>query len=554
MPNEKKFQATFSIRDEASQKIEAFRQKMRALNVETKYHLKPLTDLRQAWMRVGLTWGFATGGAVAAISKLAQMREEIKKLDELSIKLGVSTEDLSKKMHGFNIATDKARIGAGQLKKFMEDNWDYPIAWWKTKANEAAGSLDINALAQRLALRDTGTMAGWERYKGIAYHQLATEQRKNLESSPDALSSRADVLNKTRQLSFTEQNYKAFMFKQEVESLKAGGVDPTTLAGYTNAYKNRMAQEQNKEYTKLLADRYRAEGDTLRAIKLEHENALNDFKQKWGSNSVMLEEFRAGQRAMLENAKLTALGLKNNAQIWQDGQRQVIAGMSSSWENFFSDFFNRDLKKGSEYFRMFGQQILQTWSKMLAEMVTKYMVAQAQMAASQAAGGGSGGARARIMQNINTTMSWIRTLTNVAGLFSGGGSAAGGVGGTYTGYQPVGPDGSLAPTWSPYHRGGLVRAHSGLAVDEVPIIAKRGEYVLSERGVAAAGGIRNVDRINRGESTGGQVTVIFNVTAMDASSFKEQLLKHPDVYESVINNAILRKHDLKRTVKKYASN
>lgn len=546
MSDGKKFEAKFTIKDEASQKIETFRQRFRALNTETKYHLKPLADLRQSWMRIGLIWGFTAGGAAAAISKLAQMREEIKKLDELSIKLGVSTEDLSKKMYGFNIATDKARIGAGQLKKFMEDNRDYPINWWKTKANEAAGSIDINARAQRLAFRDAGikAMVGWGRYRGIAYHQLATEQRNKLESSPDALASRADVLSKTRQLSFTEQNYKAFTFKQELNLLKSRGVDETTLAGYTNAYKNRLAQEQNKEYTKLLADRYRAEGDTLRAIKLEQENALNDFIQKWGSNSVMVAEFKAGQKSMLENAKLTALGLKNTAQIWQEGQKEIINGLSSTWENFFSDSFNRDLKKGSEYFRMFGQQILQTWSKMLAEMVTKYMVAQAQMAASQA-GGGSG------------KMSWIQILGKVAGLVGGfaGGPTANIAG---MGKVPVAPPNYyLSSAAKIMHNGGSVwpvRAHSGLAVDEVPIIAKRGEYVLSERGVAAAGGVGNVERINRGESTGGQVIVNFNITAMDALSFKEQLQKHPDVYESVINNAILRKHDLKRTVKKYASN
>jgi hypothetical protein len=32
-----------------------------------------------------------------------------------------------------------------------------------------------------------------------------------------------------------------------------------------------------------------------------------------------------------------------------------------------------------------------------------------------------------------------------------------------------------------YHRGGLVRAHDGLAIDEVPIIAQTGERVLSRQ-------------------------------------------------------------------------
>lgn len=542
MPNEKKFQATFTIKDEASHKIETFRHKMKALNTETKYHIRPLTDLRRSWMQVGLTWSFITGGAIATISKLAQMREEIKKLDELSIKLGVSSEELSKKMYGFNIATQNARLGVGQLEaagNVFDKSWRFV----KTKINEALGALAIENRTSEL-----GVLAGdykYEKYRQEAIRQLEAEKRARLEASPDALSSSADVLNKTRQLRFTELKYKEYMFKQEVESLWERGVDQATLAGYTNAYKNRMAQEQNKEYTKLLADRYRAEGDTLRAIKFEQDNALDDFTRKWGGNSVMVAEFKAGQKAMLENAKLTMLGLKSNAQIWQDGQRQVIAGMSSSWENFFSDFFNRDLKKGSDYFRMFGQQILQTWSKMLAEMVTKYLATQAKMAASSGAAGSGG------------KMSWINILGKVAGLMSGipGGGPTANIAGM--GKVPVAPPNYyLSSAARKMHSGGPIwpRAHDGLAADEVPLIAKRGEYMLSERGVAAAGGIGNVDRINRGESTGGQVIVNFNITAMDALSFKEQLLKHPEVYESVINNAILRKHDIKRTVKKYASN
>ena len=51
------------------------------------------------------------------------------------------------------------------------------------------------------------------------------------------------------------------------------------------------------------------------------------------------------------------------------------------------------------------------------------------------------------------------------------------------------------------HAGGMVRAHSGLMLksDEVPIIAQRGEGILSRKAVASIGGPAMVDAINRGD-------------------------------------------------------
>lgn len=65
-----------------------------------------------------------------------------------------------------------------------------------------------------------------------------------------------------------------------------------------------------------------------------------------------------------------------------------------------------------------------------------------------------------------------------------------------------------------YHSGGMIRRmHSGgLAGDEVPIIAQTGEFMVSRRGVAATG-MRQLQRINRGEagSGGGTSTIIVEV-------------------------------------------
>lgn len=65
-----------------------------------------------------------------------------------------------------------------------------------------------------------------------------------------------------------------------------------------------------------------------------------------------------------------------------------------------------------------------------------------------------------------------------------------------------------------FHEGGMIRAHEGLAVDEVPIIAQTGEGVLSRRGMAALGGEGNLNRLNAGQGGGSSNTSIYIENAL----------------------------------------
>jgi hypothetical protein len=60
-----------------------------------------------------------------------------------------------------------------------------------------------------------------------------------------------------------------------------------------------------------------------------------------------------------------------------------------------------------------------------------------------------------------------------------------------------------------YHGGGF--AGSGLLPDEVPIIARRGELVVPPERIV---------REERTEREGAPITVVINVTAADANSFR----------------------------------
>ncbi len=52
------------------------------------------------------------------------------------------------------------------------------------------------------------------------------------------------------------------------------------------------------------------------------------------------------------------------------------------------------------------------------------------------------------------------------------------------------------------HQGKFIKAHRGLAVDEVPIIAQTGEGILSRRGMNALGGEGALNALNGGQSAG----------------------------------------------------
>ena len=58
------------------------------------------------------------------------------------------------------------------------------------------------------------------------------------------------------------------------------------------------------------------------------------------------------------------------------------------------------------------------------------------------------------------------------------------------------------------HTGGMVwrRAHTGLAIDEVPIIAQAGEGILSRRGMRRLG-LDGLHALNHGAGLGGGVSI-----------------------------------------------
>lgn len=100
-----------------------------------------------------------------------------------------------------------------------------------------------------------------------------------------------------------------------------------------------------------------------------------------------------------------------------------------------------------------------------------------------------------------------------------------------------------------FHQGGIVKAHSGLATDEVPIIAERGEGILSRRGMQALGRT-NFERLNRGEPIGSGIT--YNPVIIIQAWDTRDIYRNRKMIESIIADAMERNSPVVRAkIKKY---
>ena len=168
--------------------------------------------------------------------------------------------------------------------------------------------------------------------------------------------------------------------------------------------------------------------------------------------------------------------------------------MGQSFKHFFSDVFHGQISSAKDYFTEFGNMMLDT----LAEVFAKVLL--------------------------------IRT-----------------VGAMFPGMIPFFHQGGMV-----YHSGGVVQpvyAHSGLAPDEIPIIAQSGEGVVSRKGMASLGST-NLKKLNRGEGIGDS-SQMFNVyiNANDAKSFRDLLVQHPDVFENAIIDAMNKNKPIRNAIR-----
>ena len=214
--------------------------------------------------------------------------------------------------------------------------------------------------------------------------------------------------------------------------------------------------ENSIEATKHLREAFKQQGDT--AVK-ELINLSNNLE---GISNLLSNKIPASAK---EGVDKTVKALKDIAEQVDEGvkeagkqfnamqefAKQSARNMQNAFSQFFFKAFTGELKTLNEVFADFGKAILQMISNILAKLVL------------------------------------IKMITAFAG-----------------------PGGKIfgVAVDTLFHEGGMVRkrqsriirAHTGLSPDEVPIVAQTGEGILSRRGMRALGGSESLRSLNRGET------------------------------------------------------
>jgi hypothetical protein len=108
-----------------------------------------------------------------------------------------------------------------------------------------------------------------------------------------------------------------------------------------------------------------------------------------------------------------------------------------------------------------------------------------------------------------------------------------------------------------YHRGGPIRAHSGLyvnsglAADEVPIVAKVGEYVVSEEGVSTFGK-KNLDYVNDGKNPPGDTHIHYHPTIVMKFWDLADVYRNKAAIENIIVESMQRQGKVAKANRKYS--
>lgn len=166
----------------------------------------------------------------------------------------------------------------------------------------------------------------------------------------------------------------------------------------------------------------------------------------------------------------------------------VARSLGSVFKHFFSDAFKGQIDDARDYFAELGNMMLEVLAEVLAKMIL------------------------------------VKTIGSI-----------------FPGMIPFFHQGGTV-----YHSGGQVfpiRAHAGLAPDEVPIIAQAGEGVLSRRGMRALGGPDNLRSLNEGRPVSSGLTINVNqvIQAWDAQDvWRNRKTLSEAIADDIYNNGKIR--------------
>lgn len=477
----------------------------KTLGASFKAWAKPLQDTIIMFRRIGIYAGIAIAPLALAMNDL---NNKLDKASDVASKLRISLSDASKQMYGFDIASKESKDGQTALNKT-----------WQTASNVISGFGNNLAIAYGWLTKFATVAIG--KQLGATDEQIRKAVRHV--TTPNQMSDAnapllAQMKTEMDKAELTSMTFQRRQIDAQAQRYLDKGISSATVNDWRKTQFIPIEEEKTKELLKQQAIRLKVESQTLGAMEKEQQAALLDFTDKFGDDGDLVKAFIAGQKALFESAQKTAMGI---TQFWDNTGK----GLEDTFTSMFSDSFRGELHSFQEYFKNFALSLADAFSAMIAKMA-KNMIVFGNLV-GESGGGNTYGGLAGIISG------------GIMSLFGGGGVQAGGK----TQSQILGIN-----TGAYRHSGGMVtRAHSGLAIDEVPIIAQTGEGILSRRAMRSLGR-GNFDRLNNGDTRGmgggGGVNITISPVIMawdytDVYRNRKQLTDA--VVQDILNNGDIRK-------------
>jgi hypothetical protein len=240
--------------------------------------------------------------------------------------------------------------------------------------------------------------------------------------------------------------------------------------------------------------------DLIKASDVEMERVGNKISNILGTGEGSLAKGYNKAKNAIDNFINVLKKLGKDVKIEEVKQKfdaiktigeDTARALGSVFKHFFSDVFRGQVEDVKDYFREFGNMVLDILAEVLAKMVL------------------------------------VKTI-----------------GAIFPSMIPFFHQGGVVCKTVP------VRAHSGLRADEMPIIVQSGEGVLSKRAMSTLGR-GNFDALNRGEKVSGgnvNITIAPVIQAWDM----QDIYRNRETIIGIMNEAIRNNTTLRKVIKDYA--
>ena len=266
------------------------------------------------------------------------------------------------------------------------------------------------------------------------------------------------------------------------------------------AEKFKMANATIKEFNELLKEDLveggKAVGDVWMEMVEQVEVLMETMKDFADMDTEILEKLKANTDELNKE-------LNKRVEAWETTKTDI----SNSLHTFFYDVMIGEMKTVQDYWTLFTQAILKSWTKMLADMMVKAMFWKGVMAALNMFSGGTTGAATSVGKGLVTAIA-----------HQGGFNERGRI--------------------KRYHTGGEVNAR---LLDGEGVVNRRGMSSLGREGLAA---------INRGDSSPGRGTINqYYINAIDVKTFRDFLVENEDIFVASVQGNIESNSSLRKLFK-----